>query len=141
MSTPVGKSKGVAAWLALLLGSVGLHRFYLYGFGDRWAWLHPLPTLLALSGLRSIENIDSPQLTWALPLFGLMVAIGCMNAILVGLTPDERWNAKHNPQGPALTSRWAPVIATVAGVMIGGIALMASIAFSAQRYFEIALGQ
>ena len=135
------KGKGIAAWLALLLGSVGAHRFYLHGFGDRWAWAHPLPTLLALAGLRSIENIDSPQLTWALPLFGLMVAIGCLNAILIGLTPDERWNARHNPGAAAPPSRWAPVLATVAGLLIGGIALMASIAYSAQRYFEISLGQ
>ena len=137
----MSKHKGVAAWLALLLGSLGLHRFYLYGLQDRWAWAHPLPTLLALTALRSIENIDSPQLTWALPLFGLMVAIGCLSAILIGLTPDERWNAKHNPAGPALASRWAPVLATVAGLLVGGTALMASIAFSAQRYFEISLGQ
>jgi len=140
MSTPP-KIKGIAAWLALLLGSLGAHRFYLHGFADRWGWAHPLPTLAALAGLRSIENIDSPQLTWALPLFGVMVAIGCLNAILIGLTPDERWNASHNPDGAAPASRWAPVLATVAGLLIGGTALMASIAYSAQRYFEISLGQ
>jgi hypothetical protein len=135
------KIKGIAAWLALLLGSLGLHRLYLYGLGDRWAWAHPLPTLLALIALRDIENIDAPQLTWALPLFGLMVAIGCLNAILIGLMPDERWNARHNPQQPATASRWAPVLAAVFALLLGGTALMASISFSAQRYFEISLGQ
>lgn len=135
------KSKGIAAWLALLLGSLGLHRFYLYGLKDAWAWAHPLPTLLALTALRSIENIDSPQLTWALPLLGLMVVIGCVNAIHIGLTPDERWNSRHNPAQPAPPTRWAPVLATVASLLVGSTALMASIAFSAQRYFEITLGQ
>jgi hypothetical protein len=133
------KFKGIAAWLALLLGSLGAHRMYLFGYGDRWAWLHPLPTLLALVALRSIENIDSPQLTWALPLFGLMLAWGCLNAILIGLTADEPWNARHNPAEPAPPSRWAPVLAAVAGLLLGGAALMASIAFSAQRYFELSL--
>jgi hypothetical protein len=135
------KVKGIAAWLALLLGSLGLHRFYLYGLGDRWAWAHPLPTLLSLIALRNIENIDAPQLTWALPLLGLMVAIGCLNAILIGLMPDERWNARHNPQQTAITSRWAPVLAAVFALLLGGTALMASIAFTAQRYFEISLAQ
>lgn len=135
------KNKGIAAWLALLLGSLGVHRFYLHGFADRWAWLHPLPTLVALAALRSIENVDSPQLTWALPLFCLMVAIGCLSAILIGLTPDERWNARHNPSEPAPPSRWAPVLAAIAGLLLGGGSLMAGIAYSAQRYFEISLGQ
>lgn len=137
----MSRSKGIAAWLALGLGSLGLHRFYLHGLADRWAWAHPLPTLAALAGLRSIDSIDAPQLTWALPLFGLMVAIGCLSAILIGLTPDERWNDRHNAGQPPLESRWAPVLASIAALLVGGTALIAAIVFSAQRYFEISLGQ
>jgi uncharacterized membrane protein len=140
MST-TAKSKGVAAWLALVLGSVGAHRFYLHGLGDRWALAHVPPTLLALVALRNVQNVDSPQLTWALPLFGAMVAIGCLNAILIGLTPDERWNERHNPGLAPLSSRWAPIVATVFALLVGGVALMASIAYTAQRYFELSLGQ
>ena len=40
------QSKTLATWIALLGGSLGLHRFYLHGLRDRWGWLHPLPTLL-----------------------------------------------------------------------------------------------
>lgn len=134
------KSKGLAAWLALLLGSLGVHRLYLYGLSDRWGLAHIPPTLLALVGLRSVDRLDAPQLTWALPLFGLMLAVGCLSAILIGLTPDERWNARHNPDQPR-DSRWAPILATVAALLVGGIALMATIAYTAQRYFEISLGQ
>jgi TM2 domain len=134
------RSKGIAAWLALLLGSVGAHRFYLYGLADRWALAHIPPTLLALLALRGVKNVDSPELTWALPLFGLMVAIGCLSAILIGLTPDERWNARHNPDAPQ-ESRWAPILATIAALLVGGVALMGTIAYTAQRYFEISLGQ
>jgi len=132
------KSKGIAAWAALLLGSVGGHRFYLYGWNDQWALLHPLPTLMALIGLRQVETLgtDAPALTWALPLFGLMVAMGCMHAIVIGLTSDEKWNARFNG-GEEHDSRWAPVLAAVFALMLGGGALMASIAFTAQRYFEL----
>jgi TM2 domain len=132
------KSKGIAAWAALLLGSVGAHRFYLFGWNDRWALAHPLPTLLALIGLRQVETLgtDAPALTWAFPLFGLMLAIGCLNAILIGLTPDDKWNARFNAGAPN-DSRWGPVLAAVFGLLLGGAALMATIAFTAQRYFEI----
>ena len=30
------RSKTLATWAALLGGSLGLHRFYLYGLRDRW---------------------------------------------------------------------------------------------------------
>jgi hypothetical protein len=132
------KSKGIAAWLALLLGSVGVHRFYLYGWTDRWALLHPWPTLLALIGLRQVETLgtDAPALTWAFPLLGLMLAMACLNAIVIGLTSDEKWNARFNI-GQPLDSRWAPVLAAVFALVLGGAALVAAIAFSAQRYFEL----
>ena len=38
------KSKTLATWIAILFGTLGLHRFYLRGFGDWLGWLHPLPT-------------------------------------------------------------------------------------------------
>ena len=44
------KSKTLATWLALLLGSLGAHRFYLKGWRDLAGWLHPLPTLLGIAG-------------------------------------------------------------------------------------------
>ena len=47
---PATKSKTLATWIALALGSLGAHRFYLHGSRDRWAWLHPLPALLGLVG-------------------------------------------------------------------------------------------
>jgi len=30
---------------------LGLHRMYLYGIGDVWAWLYPIPTALGLYGI------------------------------------------------------------------------------------------
>ena len=48
---PRYRSKTTAAWLALLLGSLGAHRLYLHGLRDRRAWLYPLPTLVGLAGI------------------------------------------------------------------------------------------
>src|SRR5687768_10499818 len=46
------KSKTLATWIALVGGSLGLHRFYLHGFADRLGWLHPWPTLAGVLGVQ-----------------------------------------------------------------------------------------
>ena len=131
------KHKAAATWLALTTGVFGGHRFYLYGLTDRWAWLFPLPTLLGLLGLRRMEQLgQDDRLAWLLiPLLGVTVVAALVGGIVYGLTPDERWNARFNPGAPA-RSGWLAVIGVVASVFIGGTVLMATIAFSAQRYFE-----
>lgn len=137
MSTP--KSKSLAAWLALLGGSIGLHRFYLRGARDIWAWLLPWPTLAGGVGLARFRTLGADDLlaAWLLPLLGLMLAQGALTAIYLGLTSDEQWNARHNPQQPAPATRWGPVLAAIAGLLLGGTALMSAIVFAAQRYFEL----
>jgi len=132
------KSKTLATWLALLAGSLGLHRFYLRGFGDTLGWLHPWPTLLGLYGLQRMQDFgQDDMLAWALiPLLGLMVAQAMLAAILYGLTPDERWDARHNPGEPVHDTRWAPVLGVIVALLLGASVLMATIAFGGQRYFE-----
>lgn len=132
------KSKTLASWIALLAGSLGLHRFYLFGLSDLWGWLHPWPTLLGAWGLLRMQQFgQDDRLAWALiPLAGLMVAQGALWAILYGLMPDERWNARFNPQGPEHHAGWSTVFAVVLALMLGAAVLMATIAFSGQRYFE-----
>ena len=132
------KSKTFATWLAVIAGSLGLHRFYLHGFRDRWGWLFIWPTLIGLYGVQRMRQLGGDDhLAWALiPLLGLMVAIGMFSAILYGLTPDERWNTRFNPTGPQHRMGWATIIGVVLALVIGGGVLMATLAFSAQRYFE-----
>lgn len=132
------KSKTLATWVALLVGSLGLHRFYLYGFKDRLGWFYWVPTFLGLHGIQRVQDhgLDD-HLSWALiPLLGLMVAQAMLAAILYGLTPDERWDARHNPGQPVHPTRWAPVLGVITALLIGAGVLMATIAFSGQRYFE-----
>jgi hypothetical protein len=64
------------------------------------------------------------------------VVAALLGGIVYGLTPDERWNARFNPGRPAPTGGWLAVIGVVLCLLFGGAVLMATIAFSAQRYFE-----
>ena len=132
------KSKTLATWAALLGGTVGLHRFYLCGGRDVLAWLHAAPTLAGLLGVRRMLELgQDDRLAWLLlPLLGLMLAQAALFAILYGLTPDERWDARHNPGATPHRTAWGPVLGVIAALMIGATALSATIAFSAQRYFE-----
>lgn len=132
------KHKAVATWLALTMGVFGLHRFYLHGPKDRWAWLFPLPTLLGLAGLQRMAAFgQDDRAAWALiPLLGVSLVAALLGGIVYGLMPDERWNERFNAGRPAQSGGWAAVIGVVLCLLIGGTALMATIAFSAQRYFE-----
>ena len=136
---PAHKSKTLATWIALIGGGLGLHRFYLHGRRDMWGWLHPLPFGLGIYGIRRVERLGQDDaLSWLLiPLLGLVVAASMLAAIVYGLTPDERWDARHNPHGPAsAASGWSAVIGVVLALFFGSGVLMATLAFSAQRYFE-----
>lgn len=132
------KHKWVATWLALLVGVFGVHRLYLHGLRDPWAWCFPLPTLLGLIGIQRMNDLgQDDRLAWVLiPLLGISLVAALLGGIVYGLTPDERWNARFNPSAPAPASGWGAVIGVVLCLFVGGIALMSTIAFSAQRYFE-----
>ena len=132
------RSKTLAAWLALLGGPLGAHRFYLHGVGDLWAWLHPWPTLLGVAGVLRMRSLgQDDQLAWLLiPVLGLMISQAMLAAIIIGLTPDERWQARFSPETPVRPSGWAAVIAVIAALMIGGGALMGTLAFGGQKFFE-----
>ncbi|QNP49770.1 TM2 domain-containing protein [Diaphorobacter aerolatus] len=136
------KNKTVAAWLAFVGGPLGLHRFYLYGWFDTLGWLLPIPTALGVYGIqRVMEYGQDDQFSWILvPLLGFTFAGCALRAILYGLMTPEKWNARFNPQSPldapAGQTRWATIFAIGLALMIGTAVLMASIAFSFQRYFE-----
>ena len=75
------------------------------------------------------------RLAWLLlPLLGLMIAQACLCAIVYGLTSDVAWAERH--RRPLAPTRWGPVLGVIGALMIGATALMATIAFSGQRFFE-----
>lgn len=136
------RSKTLATWIAVLGGSLGLHRFYLKGLRDPVGWLMPVPTALGLVGmLRMRELGQDDRLAWLLiPWLGLALSAAMLAAILYGLTPDERWDLRHNPGQATRATGWGPVLGVIAALLVGGIALMGTVAFSVQRFFEWQLG-
>jgi hypothetical protein len=133
----MSKSKTLATWLALIGGSVGLHRFYLFGARDVWGWLIMLPTLVGAYGVyRMREWGQDDMLAWLLiPLLGFALAASMLNAVIYGLRADDKWNAQFNNSQP-IASGWQAIVGVMFALLIGTGVLMATIAFSAQRYFE-----
>lgn len=132
------RSKTFATWLSLLGGSLGLHRFYMFGFGDRLAWLHPIPTFVGYYGVLRMQELgQDDRIAWLLmPWLGLMLAGSMLQAIIYGLTPDDKWDQRYNDGQPSAPSGWLVVIGVVLSLLFGGTALMATLSFTAQRYFE-----
>ncbi len=139
--SPPYRSKTLAAWLALVAGALGLHRIYLHGVGDKLAWAHVPFTTLGLVGAERMSTLgQNDRLAWLLvPVLGLMLSQAMFFAILYALTPDERWDARFNPGQPAHETRWGAVLAAVAALVVGGIVLIGTIAFSIQKIFETQL--
>lgn len=141
------KNKTIAAWTALIGGPLGIHRFYLYGFSDRLGWLIPVPALIGLYGVLRARHFGlDDQWSWVLiPFLGFTIAGCALNAIVYGLMDTQKWNTRFNPQRPVDAdvgaTRWLTVGALVASLLIGTTVLMASLAFSFQRYFEYQVEQ
>ncbi len=136
------KNKTLAAWLALIGGPLGLHRFYLRGLGDLLGWLLPIPTALGLYGIERVRlyGLDD-HWSWVLiPMLGFTFAGCALMAIIYGLMTPEKWNARFNPEAaPDAASgatSWFTIAAVVLALLVGTGVLMASIVFSFQRYFE-----
>lgn len=136
------KNKTLAAWLAFLGGPMGLHRFYLRGLSDTQGWMLPIPTALGLYGIQRVQQFgQDDQYSWVLiPLLGFTIAGCALQAIWYGLQTPEKWNARYNPTAPAQAAagqtQWLTIGAIVVSLLMGTTVLMASLAFSFQRYFE-----
>lgn len=135
---PRYRSKTAAAWLAVTVGVLGGHRLYLFGWRDVPAWLHLLPTAAGLTGVWRMRSLgQDDRLAWLLiPALGLVISVAMLSAIVCALTPDERWDARHNPGHAVVPTAWGAVLAAVTALMLGGTVLMGTIAFGGQKFFE-----
>lgn len=133
-----GKSKLITVALAFVAGSLGAHRFYLRGFGDKFGWLHLLATLAGAIGFASLL-VDAGNAAWNWTFAvagGTSVISAFLTAIVFGLRPDEQWDARYNPHGQPTRSGWPVVILVILSLLIGTGLLMAGLAISFQTFFE-----
>ena len=132
-------SKAIATWLAFLGGSLGLHRLYLHGLRDPWVWLFPWPTLAGAYGFWRMREwgVDDARGALLVPLLGAMVAGTMLVAIVYGLTSDERWAARHGGDPRRSRAAWPTLVAVALSLAAGASIAVATIAFTAQRYFEL----
>ena len=141
------KNKTLATWLSFVGGPLGLHRFYLRGWGDLWGWMLPVPTALGLYGIeRVLQYGQDDRLSWVLiPLLGFNVAGCALTAIVYGLMSRERWNSLYNSGSEtghqAGATSWLTIAGVALSLLVGTGVLMSSIVFSFQRYFEYQIEQ
>ena len=120
------KNKTLATLLATITGGIGLHRFYLFGKKDFWGWAH-LATL-PLAALLAATQPGAPMLFTGAPLI-LSVLAGFLEALVLGLTPDDKWDTQHNPSSERKSaSGWPLALLLVLTLGAGAIALIAAIA-------------
>jgi hypothetical protein len=136
------RSKTMATWLALLGGTLGLHRFYMHGLSSVLAWLYPIPAALGIIGMQRMAELGQDDVLswWLTPCLGLVLAAAMLEGIVMGLMSDTDWHQRYNAQfgtpEQLPTSGWPVVFGLVFCLLIGAGVLMATIAFAGQRYFE-----
>jgi TM2 domain-containing membrane protein YozV len=120
------KNKTLAALLAFIFGGLGIHRFYMYGMKDAWGWVH-LCTLL-ISGVALFTIPGQPLMFIASPLV-ISILAGFIETFIIGLMPDDKWDARHNPGSDRQShSGWLVAIILVLTVGVGATSLIAAIA-------------
>jgi TM2 domain-containing membrane protein YozV len=131
------KNKTVATLLALLLGGFGIHRFYLKPGADRIGLLH----LCCLPVTGILYGAVKPHPFYiVLPLL-VSYIVGFVEALVIGLTPDEKWDAQYNPHsGQQTHSNWVLVLLLVitmlvaTTVLIGTIARLSDVVYTGGAY-------
>lgn len=126
-STPTShKNKTFASFLALILGALGAHRFYLRGSFDKLGLLHlaSLPIAGLVYGL-------APEADWFFKILPLVVSgiVGFIEALVIGLSPDEKFDAAFNAgSGRQSNSSWVLAVLLVCTMLVAatmGIATLA----------------
>lgn len=133
------RSKTLTAALAFLFGSLGAHRFYLYGWKDLAGWAHLLATLVGIPGFMLLAASErTAALGWWLAVPGAISLLAAfLAAIVYGLRPDEKWDAQFNAEtGKHSRSGWTVIFVVIFSLLIGAFLLMTALALSFQTYFE-----
>ena len=126
------KNKTLATVLALALGGLGAHRFYLHGGVDRLGVLHACS--LPVAGLVYTQTDGGVDVFYALLPMLVSYIAAFIAALAIGLTPDEKWDARFNADtGRRTQSNWILAVLLVATLMVGATVLIATIS----RLFDL----
>jgi uncharacterized membrane protein len=130
MPTP-HKNKTLATFLAFAFGAIGVHRFYLRGAHDRLGLLHVC--CLPIAGMVYGAG-HGPNVFWVLlPVF-ISAIVAYLEALVIGVTPDDKWDARHNPQsGRSSHSNWVVALLLVLTMLLGTTVLIGTIS----RLFDL----
>jgi TM2 domain-containing membrane protein YozV len=117
------RHKALAALLAFLGGGLGAHRLYL---GLPLWWLPLSVTLVTIPLQVGVRN------WYQTPAFFVMmvpVIAGFIEALVIALTPDPKFDARFNAgSGRTNHSGWDAVLMAIATLAVGTIVLMTTIA-------------
>jgi uncharacterized membrane protein YidH (DUF202 family) len=125
------KNKTLATALAFLLGGLGVHRFYLKGSVDRIGLLHvcSVPAAGLVYGLG-----HGPNPFYVLLPILISCIVGFIEALAIGVTPDERWDAAHNAaSGRSSRSAWPLALLLVLTMLVGATVVIATLS----RLFDL----
>jgi hypothetical protein len=136
------KNKSLVCWIGVIGGPLGFARFYMYGWRDSLGWSLLLLSALGVYGFERVQSfgLDDPLSWWLAPLLGIAIAISAIHTLYWGLLPHAVWNQRYNPGfdelSPSGLTNWLTVGALVISMMLGTTALLSSLAYGFQRYFE-----
>lgn len=124
-------NKTIATTLALLLGGVGAHRFYLRPGPDKVGLLHL--TSLPLCGIIYGLAPEADGFYKVLPLL-VSYIVGFIEGFVIGLMPDEKFDAAYNAgSGKQSESRWYLAVVLVTMMLVSGVLTIATMA----RLFDL----
>ena len=125
------KNKTAAAFLALLMGFIGMHRVYLRSTRDKWALLH-LASLPASALVLFLAPHANPYYQ-LLPMIVSYLA-GLLEGLVIGLMPDEKFDGRYNADsGRQSASNWPLALILVVTMLVATTMLIATIS----RLFDL----
>jgi TM2 domain-containing membrane protein YozV len=131
---PRFRHKALAALLAAVTGAFGLNRVYL---GQPLWWL---PLGITLGSLPLLIGVRNWYQTPAFFVAMIPVIAGFIQALVVALMPDEKFDARFNANTDRRNrSGWNAVLVAIASLAAGTIVLTATIALLFQTYYESVL--
>ena len=132
--TATHKNKTLATLLAATLGGAGLHRFYLHGRRDAWAWVHFASLPLSAIGIVAGGKLGPAFSIFLIAPVILSILAALLEALILGLTPDAKWDARFNADSDRKTaSNWPLAVILVLTLACG----MGGLIFVISRTFDL----